>query len=61
MKLDKIYGTSLTEEQVSALLNGKSVACITKSGKTAVLPEIEENRYQGKISYQWKTKLLKKS
>ncbi|MBR1553790.1 MAG: NERD domain-containing protein [Oscillospiraceae bacterium] len=61
MKLDKVYGTPLTDEQVSALLNGKSVTCTTKSGKTSVLPEIEENRYQGKISYQWKTKLLKKS
>ena len=59
MKLDKVYGTVLTDEQVSALLNGKSTRCITKSGNTTVFPEIEENRYQGKISFQWKTMLQK--
>ena len=58
MKIDKVYGTLLTDKQVSALLNGKSVKCQTKSGMTSVLPEIEKNSYQGTVSFQWKTKRL---
>ena len=58
MKIDKVYGTALTDTQVSALLNGKSTKCQTKAGMTSVLPEIEENSYQGTVSFQWKTKLL---
>lgn len=56
MNIGKIYGKSLTEEQIQTLLSGKIISYTTNGRTTIVLPEIIENNYQGKIYYQWKTK-----
>ena len=58
MKFDTVFGTPLSDKQVIALLTGNSTECKTKKGRTKVLPQIEQNIYQGKITFQWKTTLL---
>ncbi len=56
MILDKVYGVTLSDEQVESLLQGKSVVCQTKK-RTTVLPEaVETFTKDGKKYIQWKTK-----
>ena len=55
MNIGKVYGVTLSESQIKALLDGKTVTYTSKGRKTIVLPEYEENPYNGKIYYQWKT------
>lgn len=56
MFLAKVYGKELTEIQLISLLSGRSTSFISKGKKTVVLPEVEENHYNGRTNYQWKTK-----
>ena len=55
MNISKVYGVTLTEKQIKDLLNGRSCSYTSKGRKTVVLPEYEENTYNGKTYYQWKT------
>ncbi|HOO07742.1 MAG TPA: DNA topoisomerase 3 [Ruminococcus sp.] len=61
MNIAKVYGVTLTDNQVTALLDGKSTSYTSKDRKTVVLPEIVENPYNGKMYYQWKTERSKKN
>lgn len=56
MNLSKVYGKVLTDTQLQHLLEGKQITYTVKDKKTIVLPEVEENNYQGKTYYQWKVK-----
>jgi len=56
MNLSKVYGKVLTVTQLQHLLEGKQITYTVKDKKTIVLPEVEENNYQGKTYYQWKVK-----
>lgn len=56
MNLSKVYGKVLTDVQLQHLLEGKQITYTVKEKKTIVLPEVEENNYQGKTYYQWKVK-----
>lgn len=56
MNVAKVYGKELTESQLKKLLEGKEISYTSKGKKTVVLPEVEENYYNGKTNYQWKTK-----
>lgn len=56
MNLSKVYGKALTDTQLQHLLDGKQVTYTVKDRKTTVLPEVEENNYQGKTYYQWMVK-----
>ncbi len=51
----KIYGKDLTEKQVTTLLSGKSVT-VNGKYKNTVLPEVEENEYNGKTYFNFKIK-----
>ena len=53
MKIGNVFGHVLTENNIRDLLCGKSISYTVKGRKTVVLPQIEENVYQGKTSYQW--------
>lgn len=55
MSLSKVYGKTLTESQLTNLLNGKSIKYTHKGRKTTVLPEYERDNYNGKTQYKWKT------
>lgn len=56
MNVGKIYGVELTPSQIKKLLSGKSVSVKSKNGKLMeVQPEYEENEYQGKTYFNWKT------
>jgi DNA topoisomerase-3 len=56
MNVAKVYGKELTQNQLSRLLSGKETSYTVSNRKTTVLPEIVENTYNGKSTYQWKTK-----
>ena len=56
MNLAKVYGKVLTDNQLANLLRGKEVSFTVNEKKTTVLPDVEENNYQGKTYYQWKVK-----
>lgn len=56
MNLAKVYGKVLTDNQLANLLSGKEVIFTVNEKKTTVLPDVEENNYQGKTYYQWKVK-----
>ncbi|MEE5993713.1 MAG: DNA topoisomerase 3 [Oscillospiraceae bacterium] len=58
MTVAKLYGISLTENQIAGLLNGKQTSYTARGKKYAVLPEFVSNEYNGKTYYQWKTKKL---
>ncbi|MBO5576577.1 MAG: DNA topoisomerase 3 [Ruminococcus sp.] len=53
MKVGSVYGHALTENNIKALLGGKSISYTANGRKTTVLPQIEENTYNGKTNYQW--------
>ena len=55
MTVAKLYGISLTENQIIGLLNGKQTSYTARGKKYAVLPEFVSNEYNGKTYYQWKT------
>ena len=55
MNISKVYGVSLSESQVKALLDGRTATYTSKGRKTVVCPEYAENPYNGKMYYQWKT------
>lgn len=55
MNIAKVYGVSLSEAQVKSLLSGKTASYTANGRKVTVKPEIEENPYNGKVYYQWKT------
>lgn len=55
MNIAKVYGISLSDDQIKGLLDGKSTSYTSKGKKTIVRPEIVENPYNGKVYYQWKT------
>lgn len=55
MNIAKVYGVELSDNQIKALLGGKSTSYTSKGKKTIVRPEIVENPYNGKVYYQWKT------
>lgn len=56
MNIAKVYGKVLTEFQLKNLLDGKEISFTANSKKTVVLPEVIENKYQGKTYFQWRTK-----
>ncbi len=56
MNLTKVYGKVLTETQLKKLLGGKEISFTSNDKKTIVLPEVEQNDYNGKTYFQWKTK-----
>ena len=55
MKIGQVYGRQLTVEQVKKLLSGGKLTLSMNGKKTIVLPDYEENQYNGKTNYQWKT------
>ena len=55
MNVAKVYGKELTEEQLKALLDGKSISYTSNGRKTVVLPQVAQNDYKGKTYYQWAT------
>lgn len=56
MYLAKVYGKVLTDNQLLRLLSGKETSFTVDGRKTIVLPEAVEHTYNGKTSWQWKTK-----
>ena len=53
MMIGKIFGKSLTEQQVQTLLSEKEVS-YTEGGKTIIVsPKIIQKDYQGKTYFQW--------
>ena len=56
MNVGKVFGKELTENQLERLLDGKEISYTVNKRKTVVLPEIEQNNYNGKTYYQWKVK-----
>ena len=56
MYVAKVYGKELTTQQLTNLLNGKEISYTYKGRKTKVLPEYEEDQYNGKTLYKWKTR-----
>ena len=56
MYLAKVYGKVLTDNQLLRLLSGKETSFTVDGKKTIVLPEAVEHTYNGKTSWQWKTK-----
>lgn len=55
MNVAKVYGRELSEEQLKALLDGKSISYTSNGRKTVVLPQVAQNDYKGKTYYQWAT------
>ena len=55
MNVAKVYGKELMEEQLKALLDGKSISYTSNGRKTVVLPQVVQNDYNGKTYYQWAT------
>ena len=55
MNIAKVFGVQLSDQQVKALLDGKSTSYTAKGKKTIVRSEIVENPWDGKMYYQWKT------
>lgn len=56
MYLAKVYGKTLTEKQLEKLLSGKEVSFTVDGKKTIVMPEAVEHTFNGKTSWQWKTR-----
>lgn len=56
MFLAKVYGKALTDNQLIRLLSGKEISYTVNGRKTIVLPEAIEHTYNGKTSWQWKTR-----
>lgn len=56
MYLAKVYGKVLTDNQLMRLLSGKETSFTVDGKKTIVLPEAVEHTYNGKTSWQWRTK-----
>jgi DNA topoisomerase-3 len=56
MNLSKVFGHDLTDNQISKLLEGKEITYTANGKKTAVLPEVVQNDWQGKTYFNWKTK-----
>ena len=56
MYLAKVYGKVLTDNQLMRLLSGKESSFSVDGKKTIVLPEAVEHTYNGKTSWQWRTK-----
>ena len=55
MNIAKVYGYTLSEAQIKGLLDGKPTSYTHRGKKTAVLPEVAKNDYEGKTYYNWKT------
>lgn len=53
--LSKVYGYSLSDEQIKKLLNGETVTYTDKGRTTTVHPELVPNEYQGKTYFNWKS------
>ena len=51
----KVFGHELSDKQVETLLSGKQTSFTANGKKTVVLPEIAENKWNGKTYYNWKT------
>lgn len=58
MNIAKVYGYTLSEVQIKGLLDGKPTSYTHKGKKTAVLPEVAKNDYEGKTYYNWKTERI---
>ena len=56
MYLAKVYGKTLTDNQLTRLLEGKEISYTVDGKKTIVMPEAVENTYNGKTNWQWKTR-----
>ena len=56
MYLAKVFGKVLTDNQLMRLLSGKETSFTVDGRKTIVLPEAVEHTYNGKTSWQWRTK-----
>ena len=56
MNIAKVFGKVLTEFQLKNLLDGKEISFTANGKKTVVMPEVIENKYQGKTYFQWRTK-----
>lgn len=56
MYLAKVYGKTLTENQLGRLLDGKEISYTVDGKITIVMPEAVEHTYNGKTSWQWKTR-----
>lgn len=56
MYLAKVYGKNLTDNQLGRLLDGKEISYTVDGKKTIVMPEAVEHTYNGKTSWQWKTR-----
>lgn len=56
MYLAKVYGKTLTDNQLERLLSGKETSFTVDGKKTIVMPEAVEHTYNGKTSWQWKTR-----
>lgn len=52
--LSKVYGVTLSDEQVKKLLNGEAISYKANGRETTVYPELVANEYQGKTYYNWK-------
>ncbi len=59
MAIDFLYGTRLSENEVSTLLSGKR--CISKinHADTVIFPDVVLNEYNGRIGYKWKCERLR--
>lgn len=55
MNVAKVYGVSLSQSQITGLLEGRACSYTSKGKKTVVLPEVMQNNYNGKTYFQWKT------
>lgn len=65
MQIGKVFGKTLSEKQIKALLDGSEVSYTSNGKKTTVLPEVTENNYTSKDGkeihgFAWKTKSSKK-
>ena len=56
MYLAKVFGKTLTDNQLTRLLDGKEISYTVDGKKTIVMPEAVEHTYNGKTSWQWKTR-----
>ena len=53
--LSKVYGYSLSDEQIKKLLNGETITYTDKGRTTTVYPELVPNEYNGKTYFNWKS------
>ena len=56
MYLAKVFGKTLSDNQLGRLLEGKETSFTVDGKKTIVMPEAVEHTYNGKTSWQWKTR-----